>query len=157
MLEQIVELKAKLTSACTTSVAEPMSIEPTQRTTHTNVDNLSATRQSISIFEEPTTLLTRSDIEALIRQEKNSTATMNWKPPYPATKSQNYTILNIRYRNSRNMIAKAATPRNTSCASSNPWVDIPIMKIFGSKNSTKSLTDQAYTWYATLKPGAIRD
>lgn len=83
ILELIPKLRAKPTSGTVAPVAEPISDEPAQRATLTNADNLSTIRQLGSIVEEPATLLTLFDIEALIKQKKGSTTTINWKPPRP--------------------------------------------------------------------------
>lgn len=70
LFELIVELRAKPAPAPTTLIIKKMSDEPTSKVMPTNADNLSATRQPASTTEEPTTLLTCSDIRELIRQEK---------------------------------------------------------------------------------------
>lgn len=54
-----------------------------QGVTPVNTDNLSIVRRSISVAEKPV-LLTHSEIEALVRQEMASAASLDWKPPYPA-------------------------------------------------------------------------
>lgn len=75
-------MRAKPTSAPTDSTVEPISDELMQVATPTNVNNLSATRQPANTVEEPITLLTSSNIEALVSQEKASTASLDWRLPY---------------------------------------------------------------------------
>lgn len=67
-------------------VVEPILDELVQGVTLTNADNLSTTRQPASLAEEPIVFMTRVEVDAILRGEKekaSSTATcLNLKPPY---------------------------------------------------------------------------
>lgn len=72
ILELIVDLRAKPTPTPTTPVSDGLA----QGVSPTNVDNLSVAGQSVSVAEEPATLLTCSDIKALA--DKRRTHKPSW-------------------------------------------------------------------------------
>lgn len=72
----IIDLKTKPALVPTSPIFEPMSDKLVSRVTPTNVDKLSTVEQPASTIEENATLLTRSAIKELIRQEKEPMATM---------------------------------------------------------------------------------
>lgn len=59
-----------------------VSNKPEQMVMPAITDNLLDARQPTRAVEEPVTLLTCSDIEALVRQERGSPTFPDWKPPY---------------------------------------------------------------------------
>lgn len=69
-------MMAKPTPTPATPAGESVTDGPVQGTTLANVDNLPATRQPTSVIEKPVALLTLSYVEALVRQEKESTASL---------------------------------------------------------------------------------
>lgn len=78
ILDLIIELRAKPTTMPAAPATELVSDRPNQGFKPTNTDNLSTTGQPISIVKEPATLLTHSDLEVLMKQEKDSPVTMDW-------------------------------------------------------------------------------
>lgn len=70
-----------------TSTIEPMIGDPALGVTHVEVDNLFATgRWLVSVVEERTVLMTRSEVEAILRKEKEkdhvSLICLGLNPPY---------------------------------------------------------------------------
>lgn len=108
-----------------------------QGVTPVNADNPIDCEAPFSVAEKPATLLTRSDIKALMRQEKGSATSLDWKPPYPPRWLQSH-IPGTTNRNFRSMMAGVATPTSIFYASSNLWVSTPTKSISASKNSQVS-------------------
>lgn len=75
-------MRVKPALALATPVVEPIFDGPIHGVTTANTDNPSAVRRPASLAEEPATLLTRSEVEALGRQERTSAASLAWKPQY---------------------------------------------------------------------------
>lgn len=154
ILKLIPEMKAKATLTPVTPNVESVTDRPVQGVTSINVENLSVTRQPISVAEEPATLFTCSDIEALIKQEKTS---LGWKPPYPSKvvmkpyplgyKVPTFPKYDGRSGNSKENVVLFL--ESTSCHSND--TDLSL------KEFSKSQTDRAYTWDADLKPGMVHD
>lgn len=148
--------RAKPTPVPIAPVIESVSDEPVQGVTFTNADNLSAARWPASVIEEPITLLTCFDIEALVRQERGLAASLDCRLPYPAEvlrsklldykvpKFQKYDALN---GNSNEHIVRFLESMDQHSHD----IDLYL------KEFSRSLIDRVYTWYVNLKPSTIRD
>lgn len=98
--------------------------------THDNADNLFAARRPTCVAHEPTVFMTKAEVEAMLKKEKEkATASfIDLKPPYFAE------VIVKRYPskynpNSRSSVAGRTTSGNTLYAFLIPWVHMPTMLI----------------------------
>lgn len=112
-------------------------------------------RQPISVAEEPATLLTLSDIIALIRQEKRLNNFPRLKTTIPYQGGCEAKPLGLQSAEiSKVLTVGMATPRLRFLESMGRHSDDTDHCL---KELSKSLTDWVYIWSANVKLGRVRD
>lgn len=131
--------------------------------TPSNADNLSAARCPVSLAKEPIVFLTRVEVEAILKWEKEtaSPAFVTCWDSYPS----GYSITMLQkfdccWGNTRENVVRSIDSMGPS----------PIMQISAFETShippwckskafefSKSSNDRTYTWYVNIKPRSIHD
>lgn len=111
----------------------------------------------VSMTKESATLLTLFDIKDLIRQVKDSAATIDWKPLYllevlPKPYPSDYEVSNFQKYDSRSDDSR----KHVMCFLESMGRRFDNKGLY-LKEFSKSLSKLAYTWYASLKSGVVRD
>lgn len=131
--------------------------EAAQGTTPSNTDNSLAAKRPTAQPEEPSQYLTKAEVEAMFKKERDRAATapkaLDLKPPY------------LEKVVEKDFPAKYKVPKFQKFHGRKGYTKEHVSRFLDSlgkyakdlelylKEFFKSLTDRAYTWYLNLKPG----
>lgn len=142
-------------------IVEPIVDEAAQGTTTANADNSSIAKRPTTQLEESSQYFTKTKIETMFKKERDRATTapktLHLKPPYPekvAEKdfSAEYKVPKFQKFDGHKGNRKEHVSRFLD--SLGKYVKDPELCL---KEFSKTLSDRAYSWYLSLKPGTIQD